>query len=478
MVTTPPDPRRASRLPATDLLIVALAFALVCSAAALTQPMSKAFADSEVYQFVSEEFFQSHLPINSQVNPAWSGGGQALVAANRIATPWLAAQMRLPVKRVFPALDARAVDSVGRDGAASFLVVNLAASAVAALLLLLFLRQFIDSAAIRGLLVVCWMTMWHSPVRWTFFYPMNVDALFMVMLIAGLLVMERLRERRPIVVALALAPIVFAGTLVRESIVLVPASFAAAQMLAFARDRRVERVMASAVPFFALGAAWLLVRTIVTPVPGHAQWAEVGAILRDKPLWTWVLGWYFTFGAGVVALTVAGHEEARRFLRTRPELVTHLVLCGFLGYFAGTGSDTERLLAWAAPVVLVLAGKVIAARRETLGRARAVLMVLVTAQILSSRILWPIPLGSSSETPFSQIEPNWEGLIAVADKFLVMYSGYPNLWSFFGSREIHAAVLAFDIALTVVVIVAMNGHTLASLLSRNRSYTHGGSSRK
>ena len=59
-----------------------------------------------------------------------------------------------------------------------------------------------------------------------------------------------------------------------------------------------------------------------------------------------------------------------------------------------------------------------------------------------------------------------------------MYSGYPNLWSFFGSREIHAAVLAFDIALTVVVIVAMNGHTLASLLSRNRSYTHGGSSRK
>jgi len=475
MVPPPPDPR-PSRLPATDLLIVALAFVLVCSAAALTQPMSKAFADSEVYQFVSEEFFQSHLPINSQVH--WSGGGQALVAANRIATPWLAAQLRLPVKQVFPGLDARAVDAVGRDGAASFFVVNLAASAVAALLMLLFLRHFIDSAPIRGLLVVCWMTMWHSPMRWTFFYPMNVDALFMVVLIAGLLVMERLRERRPIIVALALAPIVFAGTLVRESIVLVPASFAAAQMLALVRDRRVERVIASAVPFLALAAAWLLVRTIVTPVPGHAQWAEVATILRDKPLWTWVLGWFFTFGAGVVALTTAGHEEARRFLRTRPELATLLALCAFLGYFAGTGSDTERLLAWAAPVVLVLTGKVIVAWRETLGRERAVLMVLVMTQIVSSRILWPIPLGSSTETPFSHIEPNWDGLIAIADKFLVMYSGYPNLWSFFGSREIHAAILVFDIALTIVVIAAMKGHTPASLLSRARSYAPGGSGRK
>ena len=179
----------------------------------------------------------------------------------------------------------------------------------------------------------------------------------------------------------------------------------------------------------------MFVRSIVTPV-GHQQWAEVAAILRNKPIWTWVLGWFFTFGPPVIALIAAGRSEVRALLRIRPEIGGHVAVCGVLGYIAGTGSDTERLLAWAAPAVYVLAGQAIAARRAVLMRMRLLLALLITVQIASSRLLWPIPVEIDQATTFASLEPGWSALVVIADKFLVIDNYYSNLWSFYGSRPV------------------------------------------
>jgi hypothetical protein len=357
--------------------------------------------------------------------------------------------MRPAVARTLPRLDSKVENASGMAGVTPFFVINIAASAAATLLLLLYLRRFVASAGVRILLVVAWAATWVEPVRFVYFYPANVDALFMVFVIAGLLIIEARRSRSPVTTALLLAPVVFVGTLVRESMVLIPIAFGVAQIDAATRDRRAERLVASTLPIAASVLAWLFVRSIVVPLPGH-PWADVGHI-RDKPIFTWVLAWFFTFGPPAIALVAAGRTEVWAFLRTRPEIGALVAACGVLGFFAGTGSDTERLVAWAAPAMYVLVGRAILARRSVLARMPLLIAVLTVVEIASSRVLWAIPVGVDRAKTFASLEPSWAALPAIADKFLVIHNYYSNLWSFFGSRPVHAATLAFDVALAVGV---------------------------
>ncbi len=436
-MTEPPTRRRS----ALELLSVAAAFAIISISAAITQPIERLYADAEIYQNVAIQFYESRDPIIAPV----PGG-------TRVVTPWLAAKLRPLVSRAMPGFDKRVEHASGMLGVTPFLVINIAGSAAATLLLLLYLRRFIDSAVVRVALVVAWATMWHSPVRWVYFYPVNIDALSLTSLFGGLLIIEARRDRSPLITSLLLAPVVFVGTLIKETIVLVPIAFGIAQVLAAARDRRVVRLVAAAVPAIALVLALVFVRSIVVPVAGHQKWIELDYILQNKPIWTWVLGWFFTFGPPVVALIVAGRREAWALLWARPDIAGNLAACAVLGYIAGTGSDTERLLALGAPAVYILAGQAIEKRRFVLARTPMLLALLLVVQIGSSRILWSIPVGVDTATRGSALEIGWSAIPAIADKFLVIDNYYSNLWSFFGSRPVHAATLAFDLALTLVIV--------------------------
>jgi hypothetical protein len=77
---------------------------------------------------------------------------------------------------------------------------------------------------------------------------------------------------------------------------------------------------------------------------------------------------------------------------------------------------------------------------------------MLVVQIASSRILWPIPVGVDSATRVSDLKAGWSAIPLLADKFLVIDNYYSNLWSFFGSRPVHAATLAFDVILTLVIV--------------------------
>jgi len=407
----------------------------------MNQQIERVYADAQIYHSVASQFFESRVPIHAQI----PGG-------SRIATPWLAAQLRPAVSRALPVLDQRVEDESGLLGITPFLLINVAASGAATILLLLYLRRFIDSPLLRVTLVIAWAMMWHSPVRWVYFNPANIDALSMVSLLAGLLIIEAWRDRSPLVASLLLAPIVFVGVLIKETIVLVPITFGIAQVMAVARDRRLDRLVAVAIPVVAAALAVLFIRSILAPAPGHQKWIEWDYILANKPFWTWVLGWFFTFGPPVIALIVAGWRDVWGVLWRRPDLAGYLAACAVLGYFAGTGSDTERLLALATPIVYVLAGRAIAPRQAALARMPMVVGLLLLVQAASSRILWPIPVGVDTPTRVSDIGLNWSALAALADKFLIIDNYYSNLWSYFGSRPVHAATLAFDLALTLVIV--------------------------
>jgi hypothetical protein len=427
----------AFRRGSLDIVIVAAAFFAISAWSASTQRMERLYADGQKYQWMSEQIAESLFPVTAPGPFVY-----------RIATPWAASVLRPAVVRVLPRLAARIDGRVGMIGVAPFYVLNIAAAAVAAMLLVLYLRSFVPDAIVRAALATAWIATWLAPARFVHFYPVNVDAAFFVVLLAALLVVEHTRDWEPLRSALLLAPVVFVGTLVRESMLLGALAFVVARVSS-ARGPSGRRILASAVPpaAWALAIAW--VRRLVVASPPYDGWGEATQMIHEKPVFTWLLAWFFTFGPPAVALVCAAWREAAALVRRRPEIGVHVVVCGILAFIGGT--DTERILSWAAPAVYVVVGVAIAARRGVLARMPALIALLVVVQLASSRLFWPIPVGIDRAEAFATLQPGWAAVAALADKFLVIHNYYSNLWSFFGSRPIHAATLAFDVALVAGV---------------------------
>ena len=145
----------------------------------------------------------------------------------RVATPWLAARADQFASPALPRwLDDAIVGLTGVYGAPGFYAVNILGSFAALMLLVSYLRLFVSSATTRLLLVTFWMIQWHTPVRYTYFAPVNVEPLFLVCMLLALLVIERLPALSAGRGALVVSVIVFAGTFVRESMLLMAVVFA------------------------------------------------------------------------------------------------------------------------------------------------------------------------------------------------------------------------------------------------------------
>ena len=80
---------------------------------------------------------------------------------------------------------------------------------------------------------------------------------------------------------------------------------------------------------------------------------------------------------------------------------------------------------------------------------------LVVVQVASSRALWPVPVGIDHVQRFGEFGANWQSLASIADKFLVVDNYYSNLWSFFGSRAVHAVTLFLDLTMTAVFALSI-----------------------
>jgi hypothetical protein len=163
--------------------------------------------------------------------------------------------------------------------------------------------------------------------------------------------------------------------------------------------------------------------------------------VQKKPLFTWVLAWFFTFGP-VLAIVAYDWRRAVGFLADRRDLAVFLAFFAALSYAGGT--DTERLLFWAMPVVYVLIGRAIEAEPRLFADWR-VIAVLAAAQAVSARVFWPIP------NPGTNVEPFTGGSVAsrvwpFINRIVVIDDFHWNLWSAFGSRPAHALTLAWDLA--------------------------------
>ena len=428
-----------------ETAIAAALFLAISLASAFTQRAERVFGDGEQYHRMSWQFADGVLPLRAEAPFVY-----------RLATPWLAARVDPLVSRVVPAWIARAVeDSAGLKGVVPFYAVNIAATLGALVLLLAYLRCFVASPALRLLLVALWMAAWHAPARYVYFNPTNVEPLFFVAVLAGLLTIEKTQHLNAWRRALLMAPLVVVATLCRESGVLVSLVFVAgSRPLRLLRERRWVTIGALLLPIAAGVAALAFTRQVAVTSNVYQPWAELVAILRGKSIPGWVLAWFFTFGPAAMAVIVAAAHPVRAFLAARPHLAFYLLLVGVLAFVGGT--DTERILGWAAPVVLVLLGVAIGDRLQVLKRTPALVAVLVVVQLASARVLWPIPVGVDDVPRTAALDVSWRSLAAVFDKVLVVDNYYANLWTYFGSRRVQALMLVFDVCCVVAIVTFLN----------------------
>jgi len=248
----------------------------------------------------------------------------------------------------------------------------------------------VPSPATRVLLVTLFLITWVGPTRFVYFTPAYVDPLFFVFLMIGLLLADATRLWPVAQSAWLLAPVIFVGTLNRESMGIVALAFWGCHSpITAARTGRWRDVAWMTIPLIAVAFALTFVRRIAIPTGPDTALSLPLSLLGHKSLLAWSLTWFLTFGPAVVALLVTDSRRGVEFLLKEPHLLLYLLGCTILSYFGGV--DDERITLWAAPVIYVLAGRAIEHRRSAL-HSGALLVTLTAAQAVSARLLWPIPV--------------------------------------------------------------------------------------
>jgi len=360
----------------------------------------------------------------------------------RVLTPWMVARC-----------------CVG-DIQQGFLLTNLAAGAVLAILLVLWLRRFVASTGIRLLMVAAYAMQWHAPVRFTFYYPGYVDPVFQVFLLAALLVGDHFVSKPTFGIGVLYVLLIALGSLARETMLLAPIVGLVAAIVVWRRQGVIPALW-----FLAAMAAGLLsylaVHAVTSARGGYSFIEALLTALATKPVEALPLSWFIAFGP-VLAIVAYDWRATRQFLRERPDLATVLAACLVLGYVGGT--DTERFVFWAMPVMYLLVARSIERHRAILV-APGIAMLVVAGQVISARLLWPVPDPGRAATPLMDVAGLPARIYAVANRIFVIDDFHWNLWSNFGSRPFHLAQLAFYLAVSAAIIALMRRRAAAQAVS-------------
>jgi hypothetical protein len=416
-----------------EIAVIAAVFVTVAGLSAWMQQVTVTrYWDGDEYYAMAEQMAAGETP------------HAAAPYVYRLATPWL-------VAKIWPT-----------EIVTGFRTINVAAAATTALLLLVWLRRFVAERWARLLAVTLFIVEWHGPARFVSYYPVYVDPLVFPFLILGLILIDSLRASAGDTTTrlLQLTAVCIAGTLCREVMIVVPVALLFARYALLPGGARLRGTPISDallwLPLAATIGTLALTRVLTHPRLTFSWIDTVIFHVVNKPLYTWVLAWFITFGP-VLALVFYDSRRGWHALAERQELAAYLALFGILAYIGG--HDTERYLFWSMPVVYLLVARALAAHRDALSHTYFA-AALFAAQTISARLFWAIPSPSLATGSFADMPTPAAKIYSIMNRLFVVDDFHWNLWSNFGSRPFHALLLAIYVLFSAAVIAWMR-HTPA-----------------
>ncbi len=350
----------------------------------------------------------------------------------RLGMPWLVAQL-------WPA-----------DPARGFFVVNLLCGLITAPLLALWLRTGVDRFAVRLAMVALFAAAWHGPVRYVHFNGGYVDPPFLIFVLLALALVHAMRTQPRAWMLAAFAVLTIAGTFVRETMILLPISalLMGSKGGGPASPFRLDWMMAGPI---AAGAVTIAVTHAMVDADTARSFVAAALQWIRKPPSAYFLAWFTAYGP-VLALLLFDGKRVIGDLKAQPHLLTFLGLCAVLAFMGG--SDTERFVFWAMPVVYLLVGRAFERHLPVL-KGAAIGAGVVLAQAISARIFWPIPDPAMETAPLAETASWADRLYAFFDRVLVIDHFHWNLWSSFGSAPFRAVRLTLYVIVTAAIVLVL-----------------------
>jgi len=280
------------------------------------------------------------------------------------------------------------------DLRAGFLAVSLSTLLAVSVVFYALIAKFVRRRWSRAVCLVAYVGAFHALPRFIPFRNFMVDAPSVLAVLVGLWGIQRWRTRPQLRWVLLVSVSTVLGVLVRESSLVPAGAFLfATQPLStkksFFRGLAARFRLVQTLPLLLGLGTWLAVRRLVV-AEGRAGLAEqlrpLLHLARVKFPLAMPLGVALTFGP-ILVLACCAPRSSRRFLLRHQDLAAALMSLTFMAWIGG--SDTERLLYYAAPVVFILIGRTL----DRLDPVRELrwLVPLLVLQTIAARWYWVLP---------------------------------------------------------------------------------------
>lgn len=295
----------------------------------------------------------------------------------------------------------------GKDLLTTALLINLLGTFITVLLLSRWLRLYIDSFPIRGLLIILFITAWFTPLRFSFFYPMTTDSWGAAWFIGSLLLLHRIRKSYNQQLQTwwtlpAYSLVVAIGYLFRESnVILIVTPFFLINPLKYfnllSPVTSIRQLIVAyrgkisflwLLPAILLGCTHMLASSYTTIIPSGYSYIKIMAHwLYYKSTVEYTLGLCIAYGPLLLLLPFF-YKHYKHILIEQQELLFLLFVALILGWTGG--SDTERITYMSSfPIVLVLMG--ICIKNIFNSTHRWWFYVLLVLQTIAYRFYWHLP---------------------------------------------------------------------------------------
>ncbi|MDQ3021652.1 MAG: hypothetical protein M3R36_13945 [Bacteroidota bacterium] len=270
----------------------------------------------------------------------------------------------------------------------SFFIINLTANFISCLLLFWFLKLSIKSFAVIFTIVALYLTHWFCNTRFIYYSSVIPDPCGLVFFLLGLILLQRLKRNESGMDIFLLTVTSFTGVLFSEIMILIPTALIFIKNPVnrkhpfFINPGKLYKFGLIFIPLLACISGFVLVHIILmNNFPDFSYLMSTAKLFYKKTLLNYLRSVFIVFGPVIVLLLFFYRQVINYLKENQHILIISISFC----VMSFVGGNTERILLWFFPVMLLLLGLIIEKNLSLIERT-PILLTLILSQSISNRI--------------------------------------------------------------------------------------------